>query len=215
MNCLSFCRIRAHMLSACQIALCLLSIVISPVYAQVLDTEPPRVGFDTVGEALRGDSQVFTVTATDDQIIESIVFRYRLSTDTDYQRGDMSRIGETDLYSFTIPADSIPASAEVIQYYIEAKDEAGNRTLQGFSFDPVERILLDRPLNEPLALDESESASPTFLGSLSTTQKVALGVVGVVVVGALISSAGGGGGGSSSSVPTVPVTIDIQPLDAL
>lgn len=212
MNCSSFSRAIAYVLSVCQVAFLSLSIVSSPVYAQVLDTEPPRVGFDTVGEAFKGDSQVFTVTATDDQVIESIVFRYRLSSDTDYQRGDMTRIGDTDLYSFTIPAESISDSVEVIQYYIEAKDEAGNRTLQGFSFDPVERILLERSADVLVASDQTDTASSSFLGSLSTTQKVVFGVVGVVVLGALISSAGGGGG---SNVETVPVVIEVEPLDAL
>lgn len=185
---------------------------LSPTYAQTLDTEPPEVGIDPIEESDRTDNQIFTVTATDNQGIDSLTFFYRLDADSEYASGNMSRIGESDRFTFTVPAQSITSSANSIQYYIEARDNAGNRTLQGFSFDPVERLLVDRPasLASEQAADDTEDTS--LLGSLSTTQKVAIGVVGLVVVGALVSSAGGGSESESSSSPMVPVTIVTDPL---
>lgn len=201
----------AYFLAALQIVMSSLSLFISPAYAQILDTEPPTVGFDTVDESRKGDAQVFTVVATDNQSIESIVIFYRTDPEAAFQAADMMRIGETDLYTMTIAADAIPESAELIQYYIEAKDQAGNRTLQGFSFDPAERALISSEAaladNTP---EQAQEESESLLGSLSTTQKVVYTVLGVIVVGALIAAAGSDGGSSS---PTTQVTLTVPALE--
>ena len=208
----------ACLLAALQIVVSAASVLTPQAYAQALDTQPPDVGFDTVDEARKGDSQVFTVTATDNKAIQSIVIFYRMGPDADYQRADMSQIGETDLYTLLIPADAIPESTEVIQYYIEARDEAGNRTLQGFSFDPAERALVDSPSSTAGDTLAADSTSPpaqedtdTVLGSLSTTQKVVYTTLGVIVVGALIAAASGGGGGAGGE--TTQLTLVVPALD--
>jgi len=197
-------------LMACHVIVATMLFALSPTYAQTLDTEPPKVGFDSVDEARKGDAQVFTVSATDNQSVATLVFLYRFGVEDTYERGEMSRIGETDLYSITIPSQDIPSAVDVIEYYIEAKDEAGNRTLQGVSFDPLKRSLVDRPAslanNKPAAQE-----STSLLGSLSTTQKIAVGVVGVLVVGALVSAADSGSDGDSGG-QMVPVTIESDPL---
>lgn len=204
----------AILLASCQIMLSCVVVGLTPAYAQTLDTEPPKVGIDTVTEASRNDSQVFTITATDNQSIAFIHLHYRLSPNANYQKGTMTRVGETDLYSFTIPAASLSSAVDSVQYYIEAKDDAGNRTLQGFSFDPLERTLLDSPATLASSNAQADASSTSLLGSLSTTQKVVIGVVGLVVVGALVSAAGGSSDDGGTGVPTVPVTIISQPLNA-
>ena len=190
-------------------------LVATPATAQSLDTEPPKVGFDTVDEARKGDSQVFTISATDNQAIASIAMFYRLGEDAAYVRGDMSRIGDTDLFTFTIPASAIPASVSQIDYYIEARDTTGNRALQGFSFQPLTRTLVEGSALADNSPGSTQTESKPLLGSLSTTQKVVLGVVGIAVVGALVAAASSGGGSDDnggSSDENVPVTITTQPL---
>ena len=203
----------ACLLAALQIIVSCAGMFPPLLHAQILDTEPPDVGFDTVDEASKGDSQVFTVVATDNESIESIVIFYRMGPDADYQSANMTRIGETDLYTLLIPADAIPDATEVIQYYIEAKDKAGNRTLQGFSFEPAERVLIESSSsiagNAPAPTQEE---SRSVLGSLSTTQKVVYTALGVIVVGALIAAASGGSGGSSGE-DTTQLTLTVPALD--
>lgn len=217
MTYLLFRRKLACLLAALHILMSCAGLFVPQVHAQTLDTEPPDVGFDAVDEARKGDSQVFTVTATDNQGVQSVVLFYRLGPDATYQATNMTRIGATDLYTLTIPADAIPQSVDLIQYYIEAKDQAGNRTLQGFSFDPAERALVDfgsaiagntSPQTQTEAEPEKETES--VLGSLSTTQKVVYTALGVIVVGALIAAAGSDSEGSGQ---TTQVTLTVPALE--
>jgi len=125
------------------------------------------------------------------------------------------KVGDTELYTYTIAADLIDSSAERIEYYIDARDATGNRTLQGVSFDPLKRVLVD-PAEEFQAVSDTGS-SDRFLSisSLSTTQKIVYGALGVLVVGALIaaSSSSGGSGGGAATTTGPEVTITIAPLD--
>ena len=198
------------LLTSCQMLLLVAPLISTTANAQALDFEPPLIGADASTEVFRGEPQVFTVTATDNQGVNSLVIYYRLGPDAEYRSGSMQRIGDTDLFSFTIPAQSIPATVNVIQYYIEASDFEGNRTLEGFSFSPVERVLLDKPATVAGSESGQSGESSSLLGSLSTTQKVVFGVLGLVVVGALVAVASDSGGDSVQSDPAVPVTIVVE-----
>lgn len=207
-------RLAAQLLICLPISLSCVLLYSTPLAAQSLDTEPPKITFDTVEEARKGDSQVFTVTATDNVGIESLDIFYRTNPERQYTIASMSKVGSTDLYSFTLRASAISGSVDVIQYYIEAKDAEGNRTLQGFSFDPLERVLLERPAATVADVAQPDTESTSLIGSLSTTQKILYGVLGVVVVGALVSAANSGGDdGGSSSATGVPLTITVAPLN--
>lgn len=170
-------------------------------WAQELDTDPPVIEFKPVAEGVKGDSQVFTATVTDDRSLESVVLHYRTDGESLYQNREMEALGSTAIFTTTIVTDE---RTDVIQYYIEATDAAGNRTLQGFAFDPVERTLVER------ATEVAEAPPQVVPGGMSTRSKILYGVLGVVVVGALASAAGGGGGGGES--PQVDVTIEVDPL---
>ncbi len=210
----------AYSVSLCQVLLSCSVFLSVPVYSQTLDTEPPEVGLDGVGEARKGDSQVFTVSATDDSEISDLTVFFRQGTTGEFESAQMMRIGNTDLFTYTLRAESIAPSTDVIQYYFDARDAAGNRTLQGFSFDPLERTLIDggsiQAESSPPSSSQSDK-STSVLGSLSTTQKVVYGAVALVVVGALIavaSSSGGvsGGAGNNPGDEFTPVTIVSDPL---
>ncbi|ASJ72366.1 hypothetical protein [Granulosicoccus antarcticus] len=198
--------IRQRMLTSAVVALQLFMQVMlvmpSSSWAQTLDTDPPRIDFKPVVEGLKGDSQVFSATVSDDQEVSAVMLHYRLDNESVYQNRTMSPIGSTGIFSTTLKVDK---TVEVIQYYIEATDKAGNRTLQGFAFDPIERKLLDRQV--PAAQTTDVVPEP----GMSTGRKILYGVLGLVVVGAIASAAGGSDSGGSSA-PDVPVTITVSPL---
>lgn len=195
--------IRQRMLTSAVVVLQLFMLVMpSSSWAQTLDTDPPRIDFKPVVEGLKGDSQVFSATVSDDKEVEAVMLHYRLDNESVYQNRTMSPIGSTGIFSTTLKVDK---TVEVIQYYIEATDKAGNRTLQGFAFDPIERKLLDRQV--PAAQTSNTVPEP----GMSTGRKILYGVLGLVVVGAIASAAGGSDSGGSSA-PDVPVTITVSPL---
>lgn len=208
---------KAHvLLFSCKLVLCFAMFCSSIVSAQTADSEPPVVGLDSVSEAIRSDTQKFTISVRDNEQIDSVVFHYRLNSTSDddasreYLSAAMAQVDQSDQYTFTIPASEISASVESVEYYIEAQDDSGNRTLQGFFFDPLERTLIDKPAVVAGTRQPASEDSTSLMGSLSTTQKVLYGVLGVVVVGALISSSGSSGGGETTR-PLVPVTIISDP----
>ncbi len=207
-------RVISSLLIFCQISLSCLSLFATTAAAQSRDTEPPTITFDEVEETRKGDSQVFTVTAADNVGVDSLEFFYRFGSDQQYAISVMRRIGGTDLFTFTLQADDIPERADVIQYYLEAKDEEGNRTLRGFSFDPLERVLLAGSATGLAGTEQAKPDSSSLLGSLSTTEKILYGALGVVIVGALVAAAGSGGDddGGGSGASGVPVTITVDPL---
>lgn len=172
-------------------------------WAQTPDTDPPRIDFKPVVEGLKGDSQVFSATVSDDREVADVLLHYRLDDESVYQNRSMTPIGSTGIFTTTLKIDD---TIDTVQYYIEATDKAGNRTLQGFAFDPIERQLVERqvPANQQ-ASSERESSQ-----GLSTGRKILYGVLGLVVVGALAGAAGSGG--SDSSSPQVDVTIIADPL---
>ncbi|NND90524.1 MAG: hypothetical protein HKN42_06640 [Granulosicoccus sp.] len=174
----------------------------SAVLAQNIDTEPPQIEFKPVREGLRGDNQVFAATVTDDQGVDSVFLHHRLQGETIYQNRKMQVLGSTGIYTATITTSEMD---EAIEYYLEATDLSGNRTLQGFAFDPIERQLVERQVpaaTEPVAGSGS---------GMSTRSKILYGVLGLLVVGALASAAGGGSSGGTGT-EVVPVTITVQPL---
>ena len=146
---------------------------------------------------------MFSATVSDDRDVADVLLHYRLDDESVYQNRTMTPIGSTGIFTTTLKIDD---TVDTIQYYIEATDKAGNRTLQGFAFDPIERQLVERQV--PAAQLSREEEEPAQ--GLSTGRKILYGVLGLVVVGALASAAGGSGSGGSSA--TVPVTITVGPL---
>lgn len=194
-------RVSTMALSVLYLIAQLLLSVPTNAWAQSVDVDPPVIDFEPVEEGIVGESQVFTATVTDDMALNSVILHYRLDDESAYQNRQMEVLGDTGIYTTTI---TIEDNIEAIQYYIEATDLAGNRTLQGFAFNPIERRLAKRPaaiVDAPVA----ETAT-----SMSTRTKVIYGVLGLVVVGALAAAAGGGR--SDSSEPQVDVVIISEPL---
>jgi len=176
------------------------------VQAQSLDVDPPTIELELVEEGVRGETQVFSATVTDNDQIASMTLHYRFGADSSYISTPMSVIAGTSIYTASI--DTNDTAAGVIQYYMEARDAGDNRTVQGFAFDPFERTLVDEGFNaaaESTAVSEPEA--PAVVPGMSTQRKVAYGLIGLLVVGGLASALGGGdssgGGGQGDRIDVI------------
>lgn len=170
--------------------------------AQSTDVDPPVIELEAVDEGVRGDTQVFSATVTDNNQVSSMTLHYRLGNDGAYTSVPMTAIQGTDIYTASV--DTSESNASLIQYYMEAKDAGGNRTVQGFAFDPFERVLLD----ETSAVGGTTLAgapAPVVVPRMSTQRKIAYGLLGLLAVGVLVGSSGGSSGGSSD-----PGTVDVS-----
>ncbi len=171
--------------------------------AQTTDSEPPVIDMEIVSEGVRGETQVFSATVTDNLAVTTVVFHYRFDGETDYSSSEMALIPNTNVYTASVEPDG--SSPNAIEYYIEARDGGDNRTLQGFSFDPLDRTLVSQ------AAIASSSSSEGI--SLSTNRKIVYGVLGLLVLGALAASSSGSSGGSSGGPgPSVPTQIVVEPF---
>lgn len=196
-----------HMLTFCLLA------VATPAAAQTPDSEPPVIDFERLNEGVQGDTQAFSAMVTDDRGVDRVTLFYRLDPQSRYESTSMISLAGTSIYTATVPTAGVEAT--VLQYYIEARDSAGNRSIQGFAFDPIERQLV--PPGQPLAAAPAVDTAPAPIEpGISTGRKVLYGVLGVLALGAIAAAAGGsggGGGGPSADDPgTIPLTITVDPL---
>jgi len=177
--------------------------------AQAPDVDPPTIDLELVEQGVLGETQVFSATVTDNDQVASMTLHYRFGGESAYVSAPMSVISGTSIYTASV--DTTNTAANVIQYYMEARDAGDNRTVQGFAFDPFERALLDEEA-APLVADsspEATAAEPAAATSgLSTQRKVAYGVIGLLVVGGLASALGGGGGGAVAPPADEPGTVE-------
>lgn len=172
--------------------------------AQSVDDDPPVIEMEVVLEGVRGETQVFSATITDNIAVTDVTFHYRFDGDSEYASVEMALVPNTTVYTASVSL--IDDDVNAIEYYVEARDGGDNRTLQGFSFDPLERSLVSA---DSIAVASNAGG----VSSLSTNQKIIYGVLGLLVVGALAASAGGSSGGSTGGPgPQVPTQIFVEPF---
>ena len=178
--------------------------VSNTAWAQDLDSDPPVIELEIVNEGVRGETQVFSATVTDNVSVTSVMLNFRYDGETGYSSASMTLIPNTSIYTASL--DPGPITANAIEYYVEARDGGDNRTLQGFSFDPLDRALVTAD-----AITASAESQGT---SLSTNRKIIYGVLGLLVVGALAASSSGssGGGNTGRPGPEVPTQIIVEPF---
>jgi len=178
-------------------------------HAQGADGEPPTISFERIEEGVLGETQVFSATVADEFSVATVTLHYRFGDEVRYEPLPMEPLAGTDIY--TVAVETTDAEEDVLQYYIEARDEAGNRSIQGFAFDPIERRLV-APVVRQAGM---APPPPPRADGMSTGRKVLYGVLGVLAVGAVVAAAGGSGGGSddnpSSDDPdNVPLDIIVE-----
>ncbi len=183
-------------------------LMVSPglVQAQSTDVDPPFIELELVGEGVTGETQVFSATVSDNESVSSVTLFYRLGSTATYTAVPMSAIQGTDIYTASI--DTSNTGANLIQYYMEARDAGGNRTVQGFAFDPFERVLNEESVVASESVVAAAPVVPVAAPRMSTRRKLIYGALGVLVVGGLASSLGGGsssGGGNEQVNLTILV----------
>ena len=193
--------------------------VVTPAFAQEIDRTPPTITFEPLAEGRRGDTQVFSARVEDaDGEVDAVRFHFRESGGNAYEARPMTPLPGTDLY--TVSIEDLGPDVAAVEYYIDAIDTAGNRSIEGFAFDPLERVLVER--GDSGAPAAETDAVPAADG-LSTGRKIVYGVLGLLVVGGVAAALSGGGddggddavpaGDDGGGVPTdVPVTIVADPL---
>ena len=206
MNTFSTRRLTALVLVLFQLSMAFFSTIPRVALAQTADIDPPIIEFEAIATGNAGDSQVFAATVIDNVSVQSVNLFYRFAEDTTYRSRLLKMLGSSGIYTVTLDNLEVPIEAKFIQYYIEASDNVGNRTLQGFAFDPLERQLVSvakvvdapAPTGEPIASE-----------GIPLNRKIIYGALGLLVVGVL-ASASGGSGGSTAGVP-VTVVVDQLP----
>jgi len=111
----------------------------SAAYAQsdLTDVEPPLIEHTVMDAVEAAERQSFIATVVDDAELDSVSLYYRFQDDPTYNSLEMSRVSYSSTYIAHVPTDT--NSARNIEYYIQARDKAGNRTVRGFAFNPLVR----------------------------------------------------------------------------
>lgn len=198
-------RLLSGIMAASHLLVSLVAVMPAEALAQATETDPPQIQLETVDQGARGDNQVFTATVTHSTGVESVTLHYRLAAADAYQLLEMTALASTDIYTASV--ETRGTEATVIQYYIEARDAAGNRSIRGFAFDPLQRELIDSA-----AVAADSTAAPTE-AAVSGKRKILYGVLGVVVLAGLAAAAGGSDSGTDqggATGPDVPVRIVVD-----
>jgi len=187
-----------------------------------VDVEPPLIEHDVVAQGEAYIRQTFVATVVDDEQLEQVLFFYRFAGETSYSRYVMNRLSSSSTYVAQIPTD--PNNLAAIEYYIQARDTSGNRTVRGYTFSPLVReIVASEPVGPTASeLDAEAAIQPASdTGASSGLPKIVYIIGGVLLVG-LIASAAGGSGGSGDTNPPVTggtcgpdgcrVTVTVQPF---
>jgi len=173
-----------------------------------IDVEPPLIEHQTISEVEADTRQSFFATVVDDDELDSVTLFYRFDNDPTYSTALMNRVSYSSTYIAHIPTN--PASDRNIEYYIQARDKSGNRTVRGYAFNPLVRVITvtEPSLTAPVASPE-QTASTT--AKTSGTKKVMYVVLGVLAAGLVAGLAGGSSTTTDNGCPdgqcTVTVTV--------
>ncbi len=148
-----------------------------------LDVNPPDIEIELIELAPPSAQQIFTAVVRDDRVVEEVRLFYRQQGQSSYQSMPM-QLSSNNRYAATV--DWQAEFEGFIEYYVTALDGVGNRTLQGYSFDPLQRLIEAGASNL--------AAAPATVGADSSNGRsgktLLYTVLGVVAVGALIALAG-------------------------
>lgn len=169
------------------------------VSAQSFDVEPPIIEHDVLESAAADEVQTFSASVADDDELSSVRFLYRFEGDTGFTTIDMTRVATSSTYTAEVETEVDDDRA--IQYYFEARDGSGNRTLRGYNFSPLVRLIEVPQVAELPVVDEG----PTVINRRPIYYVVG-GLVAAALVGALVSSSSSGGGGGGDDPMLDPMT---------
>lgn len=198
-----------RLVMTCIVALTFTIVSLATASAQSIDTVGPVIELEELVQGEADFTQVFTVQIVDDVQLKDATLYYRRQGQLPFTPAPMEALGDTGYFSVSIPTDN--TDLRTIEYYIQARDEAGNRTVSGFAFDPYQRQLKASSQlpsvseTEPSVVltpaPQQQDTSPSIFKQRWV--QVTLGVLAVGVLASMASS-----GGSDSQV--VPLTFNLQ-----
>lgn len=198
----------SRQLSQSIFALIMLCVWSAAAHAQNIDTIAPVVELEELAEGVADQSQVFTVLVAEDQTLKDVTLYYRRAGQLPFIAARMEPLGNTGYFSASVPTEL--DDTRTFEYYIQARDEAGNRTVSGFAFDPYLRTIAPSPeqLNtasnnnsDPVSASTSVNAKPPLL-----KRRWVQVTLGVIAIGAIASLAGDDG----EDTQVVPLTFNLQ-----
>ena len=186
-----------------------------------VDLEPPLIEHEALPEAGAAARQSFAAQVVDDRELAAVRLYWRYAGETGFESLAMRRVSSSSTWVADVPTS--PDETRAIEYWIEARDAGGNRTVRGFAFSPLVRRIArpagglatgdagaaSGPASGPARPRESRRGVPAGTGSAEpgtgtsggrTALWVVLGALGLALVVGLAASGGGGGGGSSDPV---------------
>ena len=188
----------------------LMGSVLPIVHAQTvegLDLRPPVINYEPTGSGRAGDTQVFTAQVLEERSLLSVILYHRFAGDGPYASTEMLPLGN-DLYSASVVTDQ--TDVRNIEYYIQAEDADGNRTIKGFAFDPLIKEIISDNVESIAA---TAAASSTAANESGGSNRWVWGLLGLVVVAVAAGAASGGdSGGSSSTVQPSTVVLEVDEL---
>lgn len=187
-----------------------------PSLAQDADTVPPIIELEELIDGVADRSQVFTVQIAEAEGLLDAILYHRREGQLPFTPAPMKAIGSTGFFSVSIPTDS--SDLRTIEYYVQARDLAGNRTVSGYAFAPYKRTL--KPSMKPLQQSGSATGSTARLpaGSQPPAERQTSDLppllqrrwvqitLGILAVGAVASLAKDDGRDSQ----VVPLTFNLQ-----
>lgn len=200
-----------RLLAASCMLLLLVGIVTQHSYAQTIDTQAPIIELEELSEGVADLTQVFTVQIAEYGELKDATLYYRREGQLPFTPAPMQALDTTGYFSVSIPTDA--TDVRTIEYYVQARDEAGNRTVNGFAFDPYKRTLSASPAslapqtnatNVPVLavpVTSQAGATPSFL-----KRRWVQITLGVLAVGALASLASD----STNDSEVVPLTFNLR-----
>ncbi len=174
---------------------------------------------------MQGLEQRVSAVVTDNVAVQSVTLYYRVAGTKGYQSVAMNKSAGGDEYQAKLlPAEINPPGLE---YYIQAKDGAGNAAMNGFSFSPIKIAVVDGSRLPGTTPDQHppEQGADTLAGSEPTSKKeppkakssskkwwwIAAGVVVAAVAASSggSSSSSGSDGGSNVGEPAGDLTVSV------
>jgi len=180
------------------------------------DIRSPVIELNVLAESPTDTTQVFTAQVIEDKLLKDVFLYHRRAGKIPFNPVAMEQVGDTNNYSVVLETD--PTDLRAIEYYIQARDDAGNRTVEGFAFDPYTRVLIenDAVINAEVAPTNTTTEPATTTTSAKSGVRWWHIVAGIVVVGAVASLASGDESGDPPANPantvTVPLTVTIPGL---
>ena len=164
------------------------------------DVSAPEVQHSPLLEKVaNNESQIISATVTDDVAVQSVILFFRPSGIPTFNQRRMNRVGDSDIYSATLRAEELISSG--LEYYIQAKDLAGNKILRGHSFTPLTIDIKHKIADEPRSSTTERFASTPAPDpqKKSILKNKWFWIAGAVILGAAAGSGGGGSGEEEAS----------------